>query len=785
MFKAAEMAFHSTRIYRSLYMVHTALGEFTGTQHALKIYIDFIERDHSRDKRSLSIREWTAAVATLSAGIETLCTYGDKEDMRWGYDNGVKLQVWVDNLIQQQLENERRGHGSEMTQSYLTKTARAYRALGLSKATWARFSDDEELRASLLEQATTHYEQALSSKLGDDMNPLTQFHLATVRVEMNDIAGATILLKEAISILRRYSNNLMQQDTSFTQVMPTKSKAREITHATSRTLLLKCWHLLVLIVERERKYDQADGLYEAAFAPYGGKTTLSGGSIALESQSTWSIGEKRGLVSLKMCQVNMVFERMQDSEVTTTMIEELMLLYRNLFDEHPDSSQPSQAQTPADATPISSRRSFRKSLLHLPQTESTQAKAPGSSAGLTGSIAGFAGTAHASHQHAFLGRHASNKLKKRPSRRSVNSQRPSRAGSPLAQFGSESSLSPSNKQKSSHSPEEIGVAMTHDMPMGARIQSEVNDRPTPLLKIRSAAENMDHENPNPHPILPQPPSEDICGTRDPFIRDDIEVIHGPEPVWETYFLERRADAFFVDVLLFVASIYRRCDMFPDTEDSLKECSKYITRVRENISNILSMEEMTAEEVKKLGLGRLKSHNEMMANHLTERAQLTVAAMECGDLNDAKRLAAETRAKADYRDALNLFPNHVRASIGYSELVLNHYRVVYDRENPSPANDPAIATICSPVYDHQISQNRRLPGEAEIKIATAERDLAVWMLRGVTTSGYGWLSGDAWTTLGMAYQYAGDTSASMDAYLHGLKLFEGADIQPNRVLDNLV
>ena len=722
-------------------MVHTALAEFKAARHAIKGYVELIERNRAKVARNpetgLVTDTLVTSLATLSAGVEMLCRYGKKSDVQYGHELCALLQTWLDEVSNGRFHN----HEGD---NYLVVVAHAYRAIGFCKATWARFTSFSEDRLKLLNAALTYYQKSLSAEYEDDENPLSHFYLALAQVETSNVSNAVITIKEAIRSLSRF----VFDESSSRPDSPSKShgshRSNDPDSPSSRTLLLNCWHLLLLLLTAQEKHDDFDRGLAAALLPYGGHSIFRGDEILSNSSSLWSMSEKRRLVELKMTQINAVIEAHTDS-AAVALLPELIQLHSNIFSGKVVEEDSWKYFTNPSNLPKGSRRSLRKNPLSTPRDGATQVGASGSSGPHTSGA----------DQQNFLGRHVSNKLQKRP------------IGGPssYAQSPSETFTDVVNSQSSSHAPDQIGIAMTHDLPVGVSASDRRKDPLDQLQRIPSAAENMDHINPNYDPVSPEPTSpKQFVDPRDPYINNEVALIHVPEPYYSSDYLQRRQDAFTCDIWVFVASVYRRAGGLEEAEKACKEALTCISQMRKHIAKV---EGLSAEISREPGFGGLKSLGELFADAQAERASL--------DLAKGNKVSARNKLA----EALNAHSNHLEATLGYGELLLKSFQPLFEQSNAVQA------AILPPLGGAFPGEYRRCLTPEEAKNATADRDVAHYLLKQLVGSGVGFLCAAAWQALAKACSYAFDAPNEAKALIYCLELEKGADLRPSIVLGNLV
>ena len=439
--------------------MHAQLGEFKLAGKALDTYIQVVSKGKARFEKSGELDpgfdDDATTLCTVAEGIRVLCVYGNRAEVEKSLQVAEVLRSWMSRL-----SPKSRGLGETSTNIEVSAEdnpgdlvdkqtkpksmvpgralAIAYRAIGISQRSWSRLTFDENSRSGLLTKAVTNFRAALRPEFGsqDDIDVL--FSLAYTFCEQRDIDSGITTIKEAISV---GSAALDAAEGARQNGYPVYG--RNTRHGTRGTLL-KCWHLMALLLSARQNFEKAAASCEAAEEMYGGKQVLHG-----DTPLGLSISERKGLIELKLTQLALS-EVIEGPEEAVNSSSELLSLYTKLF-KHPEKEIPVISEsnpTISKRDTGSTHRSIRGSILGFPKDRRSRlaiGNTGNNSAGsLTPSNELNAAPAIAitsedtvlpqdlSHHNHFLGRHESNKLKKRHSRKSLQgSQRRSRTTSPL------------------------------------------------------------------------------------------------------------------------------------------------------------------------------------------------------------------------------------------------------------------------------------------------------------------------------------------------------------------
>ncbi|KAL9639740.1 MAG: hypothetical protein Q9164_000752 [Protoblastenia rupestris] len=817
LYRAATRSFHSTKVLRHLLTVHAALAEFMLSGKALDSYLEIVTKGKARMEKSGELEpgldDDATTLCTAASGISMLCVYGKRKEAKRAQEVAKVTETWL-----RDAEIDEAPHTDSSAADYpkvshekprlprpplsWKATAQAYHAIGISKACWARLTYEISSRADLQANAILNLRRALEFNLDDEDKVQTLYSLGFVLAETRNIDGAISAVKQAVSI----GTEIMSCDQGVKRDPRNGNTAQDARIGPDqRGLLLRCWHLLILLLSARQNFSTALASCEAAFEPYGGKATLYGDTRPLDSILGLDLCERKNLIELKMTHLALS-EVLDSPEESVNASGELLGLFSKLF--KPTGNSVPKILEPRPVSPkvgtSEAHRSLRGSILGLPG-DRRRSKLPANGVA-SSSVGSFEPTANdgarpaisvtadgndplpqnPNHHQGFLGRHESNKLRKRSSRKSLNSIRRSRADSPskppsgqghhhlslhlplrhrqheqtAADGLQDPSINENVPEIRPYSLDEIGVAMTHNMPSAPGTPQAVIDPPNLLNKIPSAAQNMNHKNPNSDPNHPKPP---ISTTQNPQTINMQTQKPIPEPYYPPHMQSRHTLALLTKIWLFVSSLYRHASMLPDAQGAISEAKSQVEIFEQSIA---THEGSSSENFSSRGYGGLKSCGELWADVLSEQAALYLAQ------------GNKEQASQAYETAMHNCLDHLPATVGLSNMLLDSYAAP-PQPDPFPAPidpltpTPVLATLPA-------NKPKHIPPEISTSLGMltrlSARDRAYGLLSALTKSGQGWDSSEAWFALARAYEESGQIEKAKEALWWVVELEEGRGVR---------
>lgn len=667
-----------------------------------------------------------------------------------------------------------------------------YHALGISQSCWARLTYETASRPDLQAKAIANFRTALDPEFGEKDNVELLYSLAFILAETRDLDGAIAATKQALSASSRGPNT---NGVSATDFAGDSVEDESDMHPNRRESLLRCWHLLALSLSARQNFSTAIASCEAALEIYGGKAILYGGFKLLDSLKDLKWSERKNIIEVKMTQLALA-EVLDGPEQAVNASGELLGLYTKLF-KAPEQPLARAISPPSNTNGTSIPRSFRASVLGLPSRKNTgRAENKTASSLLSSEAPDYAVEAptisvtsdtaptpqDSNHHSHFLGRHESKKLRKHNSRKSMGSIQRSRAASPsrtstadgsrkrmslglpTRHRHNETTLASGNSDGSvydegSYASDQVGVAISHDMPSMPSSPAAVSDPPNPLHSVPSATANMDKKNLNTYPVAPKP----LSSQRQ---RPQPIVLHKFPPLAEPHFSSgdqsRHTLILLTKIWLLIVSLYRRASMPTDAQGALSEATTHVQSVETLIANC---EGSSAENFATPGYGGIKSCGELWADVLAEQAALQIS------------LGNVDQASAAYETALGHFPDHAAATVGLCNILLDAYTAPPSTVTPAvpsepPPSTPTLASL-PPLPSQQDETTTNTPDRLS---RVAARDRAYGLLSALTKSGTGWDNSEAWFALARAYEEGGQVEKAKECLWWVVELEEGRGVR---------
>ena len=245
LYRAATLTFHSTSVLRHLFTVHTTLAEFDLAEKALDSYVGIVMKGKARVEKSgvaePDLDSDEEMLLTIAGGIESLCEFGKRKQVEKSVALAGRLTAWLD---QHQGSSKDQTNGaspaslSEVRQGVADQVyAFVYRAIAISKASWARLTYDSDDRSKLRSDAIKHLKDALRIDRIAEEDPSFLYPLALIYAENRNIEAAVAVVKAALSASSR----------TFTEPLDRGSIVYELKERTTTdTPIVECWHLLLI-----------------------------------------------------------------------------------------------------------------------------------------------------------------------------------------------------------------------------------------------------------------------------------------------------------------------------------------------------------------------------------------------------------------------------------------------------------------------------------------------------------------------------------------------------------
>ncbi|OCL05930.1 TPR-like protein [Glonium stellatum] len=805
LYRAATKSFHSTKILRHLFTVHTSLAQFDLAFKAYDSYVEIVSRGKDRAEKSgeedLSLDNDDTILCTAAEAIRILCRFGSYREAEKARDIGQSIERWLKqhtpsiSLSSPTPAEKDFAKASEEPTKYKISPqtlAVAYRAVGISQAQWARVTYDAELRTSIQTQAVYYLRKALEPKFEDSHSLETLYALGLVLAEMRDVAGAIKIIKRALSPASNpdssiTADGLISDEGSVSSIEFTRERK-----------LIPIWHLLALLLSARSDFSTAEKSCEAAFEQFEDPSNLFGKNentkeyrsdhlknLPAESQEKASnqpkgivdrmeTFEKNGIVEIKMTQLALI-EILEGTNAAVDVSDELLALYARLFGDPVAGQIKIQLPTtpippPKSAAgtikgsifrPRTSRRSAEKAFpaatntsiaSSRPSTVATQATAP------TIQVTDEDSPDHANGHHHSLNHkhHAESPTQKRSGsvklqKRSANSlRRRSEVDDGMVETKkNEIDKDITNGKPRRHSSTREKSPRRKSISGSVRKSTEGSTQP-----LRPVAHNMPHRAlPPPASHSKQQPHQDI---RLPTPSPDVAYT-SPEPRFTVLQERRHKISLLVKVWLFISGLYTRAGMFDDAKGAIEEAVKLV----ESLELEVARESSSSKAFANQGWGGGKSVDELWGDVWSGR----------GELLQSQSLPHE--AMTEFEKAVSHFPDHALAIVGLSNILFDIYCKIIPPEPPqvtgvsSTLSTPSSTLLSTAQADAKklylassapSAENQTSPPELN---RLAARDRAHGLLSSLTKLGSGWDYSEAWFALARSYEECGQVEKAKE------------------------
>lgn len=746
LYRASTKSYHSTRVLRHLFIVHASLAEFDLAFKAFDSYVDIVSRGKDRAEKSEEedpgLDDDNTILRTAAEAVRILCRFGTRKDAEKAKEVGEHIEKW----LKQQTPASRPGTATSegpaanrSTESLLSPRvlAIAYRAVGISRAHWARLTYEATARSTFQAQAAQAFRKSLSPEFQETTNLETLYALGLLLAEMRDIGGAIKVVKRALSSNAR-GDGLRTPDG-----VASETDADDVDYIHERKLI-PLWHLLALLLTAKSDFTTAARTCDAAFDQFDDPAVLFGNqgeayrsehlnnsSADLEkARSSADKGlvdrmesfEKEGILQVKVTQL-MLLEVVEGTTAAVDASMELLGLYKRLFGDpnggpkQPETLDISTQNTPGNRASFFGRtKTLRKNTITqdqsaaAPPTRRSTSSRPSSQAteGTTAptiQVTDESGKSNSHHHHGlFHHKHhdksssGSIKLRKRSA---SNMKAPDSAGK-----DSDGAANGSARRGSAPSSEQPLRSIPHNIPPS--------------------------KQPAPPGHADQPPRQDTRLPA-PFPRPNFTT---PEPRFPVLQERRHITSLLIDVWLFIAGLYTRAALFEDAKGAVDEAFK----LADNLESEISQDSSSAKAFSERGWGGGKSIEELWADIWAARGEIAHSESE------------PYEALGHFEKGLSHNPDHPAAVVGLSNILLDIYCKVIPAESAQRASTREGAAP---------KGSRGAGPDPEELNRLAARDRAYSLLSSLTKLGTGWDYSEAWFTLARAYEEGGQIQKAKD------------------------
>ena len=656
-----------------MFTVYVALFDFEMAFKAFDVYVELSTAGRSRNRRSnesesIEVDDDELYIRTLADAIGVLCRFGRREDAEKAREIEKLIEDWLGLHAQ---PHEETAYGplsdplpkSQERGDTAMNVSAAYRALGISRAHWARLTYDGDRRTLLQTDALANFKKALENQPSGPLDVDTLYAMALVAADMRNISEAVKTLKIALaSPAEPLTSSISSANESKTDVFG------EVLHGGAvfnrERKLVPLWHLLALLLTARGDLSPAAKSCEAVFKQFGDQSNLFSDERSIESRqhvrkhgsvtseekecqppAIGVIGvmnsfEKEELLQVKITQLALV-ETVEGPVAAVDGTDELFALYARLFGEPKIEGVRKLAQTVPDLRPgtaASGVRSIagsifgRSRLSHRgrdrpqslpvqasrPSTARTapQTRKPGAQVTPIIQVTNENGTAeekvseplHRGSQDATP-RHRHSSILKRRSGGSLRKRSGSAPGSrpeeALSVKGYKSNGTDANHDEDTVPPLPDTGRRSKNESYARAENGENLSRPTTSQSLRGAATNMDNEG-HPDRVLKHP-NGGLAGPS-PYA---INLLHNP--VFSTLQDSRQKCSLLIRLWLYVSGLYIRAGMLDDAKAAMDEAQKILERFEVEVAQTRSSSKAFAER----GWGAGGSVNELWADVWTE------------------------------------------------------------------------------------------------------------------------------------------------------------------------
>lgn len=726
---------------------------------------------------------------TIADGVKVLSCFGSKKEAEKAIELASLLEEWAN---KQSIGSEQSSQASEIdgkpsNAEVLEALASVYAAIGIAFANWARWTPESESRDNLQVEAASYLKKALMPDHFDQPDIETSFALGLLLAERREISSAVDLMKKTLAMH------------SQGETQPGYARERS---------LVPLWHLLSLLLSARQDYDTAEQACEAALAQFPSPATLFGSRKARRTSSysdnekpeaihvpglvdEMSHRERERLLEIRMTELALT-EVLDGPEIAVNSSNELIGLYARLFGPPPAEEKPKAESLIPPKTATGTIRSFRGSVFGRRRMDRSEAEFQ--AVNETPSVENRSRQASLTNPPTIqvtddtngdpekqnsgvdgistVRSKASAKARNRSQSRSrANSARNSARNSAQIRDMASSPTAPAVDQV-------VGVPMTSDLATGSALGPVKSGRQS----LPDVAHNIDHsEQPPPIGHDRQPPVQDV---RLPTVNPGYTRL---PPRFSKPQVERHALTILIKIWLLVAGLYRRSSMYEDAQEAINEASNAAAKME----NLVGAQESTAKSFAERGWGSSESSDELWADVYAERGLLSQAQSSNHEAMDL------------YEQALTYYPNHVRATIALSTLLLDIYDQTLAPEPPKPKLEASFSsiTLTTPTADkaqpstttqqngftHHPSSKPSSVSESTLRKTPealnrlAARDRAYGLLSRITKSGSGWDNSEAWFALARAHEESGQVEKAKEVLWWCVEL---EDRKPVRHWSNL-
>lgn len=707
---------------------------------ALDTYVEIVISAKERAEMAAEIGHLESdeiLLQTVSDGVLLLCCFGSEEEARKAKELIVILEKYIEKDISDDISlNNNKGEDASRVPSRVI--ALAYRAIGIGLGNWSRWTSTTEARNDIRAEAIENLERSIAPEFESEHDLSSRYALALLLAESRDLDGAISHVKTA----------LIPRDVS---AHSGSGLGTPELHQSEERDKISLWHLLALLLSAKQEFDIAGRTCEAAFDQLPSSVTIPGHNnrrINRDSNRKQDLlaknkefmqllqgREKERIIETRMTQLALL-EITDGPEIAVNHSDNLLALFATLFEDlelEVTKEKISQVQQQHLEPPKSSAgtvKSFRGSIFGRKKGSRIPDRSLNASDPIP-PLPNGASSVGADAPTIKVTSETANKTQQ-------NSQ-------PEKQNGSINSTDAAQIEKGDLDAEAIGIAISDP-----RISPT---SPTdPKESARQSLPTVAHQ-PRPASQTDQPPEQDVrLPTPHRFSSPTKALTRFP-----VLQAQKHAISVLVKVWLLISGMYRRASLFDDALEACEEASKQVAA----FEALVAAEESSARAFVSPVWGVAKSTEALWADVHAEK----------GALSEAQSLTHE--AMQYYEEAISCFPDHPKATIALTNLLLD----AWEEKIPLEPVEPRIDTdIVDPLTGgsttlngvSETSQDATLPNcipktpksppkvtgtsdEPEYISRLAARDRAYGLISMLTKTGTSWDNSEAWFTLSRAYE----------------------------------
>ena len=774
LYRAATKTFHSLLILRRLFQVHKSLTEFDLAYKCLDTYIELAEtsRQRAQKAREQSPESDEIMLLAVSEGVEGLCSYGRLKEARKASELADKLEDWLDE-IEEKDEHQTHGHKTGDHQCYnvtrLSKEAlqTVYRAVGIARAHWGRWTPFTESRTDLQADATTALLKAVNY---GDAYPSTLYALALVYAETRQMSEALKLAKTGLQKLSGDPYAPIDQQSAF-------------------------WHLLTLLLSAQQEFETGLQTCSASIDSIMSTSTATATSNGLNAVANLECDSLQRVLELQTTHLAFV-ELIDGPEAALNHSDELLTLYWRLFKKYEvgDIKQATEQNLIPPKTSAGTIHSMRGSIFsrrkHTPSIvpSATTASLVSNSIAENGTrpvtqaseaptiqVTDETGKSPIRKHHSLLHHRHHDKDSRR---KSISKERPQTANTIKI-----SNLQTTQDYSSVNSALNTTPTIASEHDQSSETKQDFSIVPHNVTSHEKAPTPLQHDE--------QPPQQDV---RLPTIHPSSNST-SPIPRFPQSQAQRHALIILHKIWLIVATLYQRAHIFEDAREALEEATKTARRIEHSITSNDSSSRALADPA---WGGGGKSADEIWADTYNARASLQHAiAVHRAETDSNYKISSEILRDIvdEYEQCLMFFPNHSAGIIGLSNILLDYYEQKIDlakrvddgrtglTTTPKPETFPITPqdSLIDPFSKATINSDLRKTPENLNRIAA--RDRAYGLLNILTKLGTGWDNSEAWFALARAHELGGEIDKAKKILWYCIELEDTRPIRHWRNLGN--